>query len=285
MRFERIARALYCDPWAIRPEFFAVMHEVFQRHLDGTLDLSPDAATVNVFGMNVEIQLPQEYEIADGIAIIEVHGVLDKRMSSFEKACIGGVDYDDISEAIELANDDKKVTGIVLNIDSPGGAVRGLYETAHDVMMSEKPIVAYTDGCAASAGYYLAAGADGIVCSHSGEVGSIGTLISFLDVSAAYEMQGVKREMISSGKYKGMGFPGLALTEEQREFLQDSVNKHAQEFKTWVTDHRGDVPDTAMQGQMHRSIEAQELGLIDTLGNINDAVILAQDLAAQNRGE
>ena len=275
MRFSRIANALYCRPWAIEGGVYAAMHDVFMsRILGDKLD-----ASVQIFGQTIEYDAPYDYEVIDRVAVVKVSGILDKRLDAIDKACMGATDYDDVSLAVSMANADGQVDAIVIDFDTPGGSVVGLAESADMLSESVKPVVAYTETQMASAGYFMATGADLIVCSPSAEVGCIGTLQTWVDVSKAYEMMGMKREMVSSGKYKGMGWPGASLTDDQRAHLQSEVDALSDEFKGRILSARGDVPADAMEGQMHRSQNAMDAGLIDIIGGLSVALETARELA------
>lgn len=277
MHFERIARELYAKPWAIHPATYQTFHDVFQRKL---ADVSPQDAKISVMGMEIEYKLPQDYENAEGVAVIKIDGALGHRLSAIDKACMGGVDYGDIQAAIAKAESDPEVMGIVLDINSPGGMVTGLAETAQRIKSAYKPVVAFTDSLAASAGYYLACGASAFFSTASAQVGCIGTLMTWIDITEAMEAQGLKREMIASGKYKGMMFPGLPLTDEQRQLLQDEVDMLAEEFKSFVRDARGDVPEDAMEGQTLFGNPAAEANLTDGVADLAAAIFEAQEIGA-----
>jgi len=275
MRLERASRELYCKPWAIMPATYQTFHEVFQRHLDNGFD----AKTVKIMGEEFEYKVPQEYDIVNGVAVISIDGVLGHRLSGFEKACMGAVDYSDIQEAISKAENDESVSSIVLDINSPGGMVTGLHETAVRITESTKPVVAYSDSLVASAGYYLACSASSVFVSGSSQIGCIGTLMTWTDVSKRMKMLGLKTEMIASGKYKGMLFPGIPVTDEQRELLEDNVDTLATSFKNFVVDRRGNVPESLMEGQTVFGAEAKAGLLIDEIGTLADAIYEAAEIA------
>lgn len=271
IRFEHVARALYSRPWAIRPEVYQVFHETFHAHFIR-------AEKTSIMGETMEYKAPYEYDIESGVAVISIHGALGHRMGNFEKACMGAVDYLDIGKAIDKANSDPAVASILLHISSPGGMVTGLPETAAKIANSAKPVVSFTDDLAASAGYYLAIAADAVYATESAQVGSIGTLMSWLDVTKAYEAQGVKRELISSGAYKGMFTPGIPITDSQREMLQNEVDALATDFKAHVTASRGNVDPSYMEGQAVWGKEAKAANLIDEIGLFTDALTEAIEL-------
>jgi ClpP class serine protease len=138
--------------------------------------------------------------------------------------------------------------------------------------------VSFTDDLCASAGYYLFVAGTSHFATASSDVGCIGTLCTWVDVSKRMEMEGFKREMIASGKYKGMLFPGLEMTEAQREYLEDRVDYLSTEFKNWVLGKRPDVKETAMEGQVIIGSLAVAEGLIDEIASFEDALNEAQEL-------
>jgi|DEB0MinimDraft_6_1074348.scaffolds.fasta_scaffold00436_5 signal peptide peptidase SppA len=277
MRFERVSRELYAKPWAITASAYQAFHDVFQRHLQGI----PMDKTIEVMGVKVEYKTPDEYDVIDGVAVIEIEGALGYRLDEIEKACMGGVDYVDIRKAFAKAEADPDITSILMVINSPGGMVTGLEETAEYIKSIEKPVVSFTDNLVASAGYYLASAADSIFATASSQVGCIGTLMTWIDVTKAMEREGLEREMIASGKYKGMMFPGIPLTDEQRELLQDEVDMLADEFKSWVIDNRGNVSKDVMEGQTLFGKYALSENLIDEIGDINQALTEAREMGTE----
>jgi capsid assembly protease len=273
MKFERVSRILYATPWAIKPEVYMAFHSAFQAKIEGR--------KVEIFGEEMEYDHPDDYEVINGVAVIRIHGALGHRISDIDKACMGAVDYLDIQSAIEKAENDQSVSSILLHISSPGGMVTGLPETAQRIADASKPTVAFTDDLAASAGYYLACSCDSIYATHSAQVGCIGTLMTWIDVSAAYEMQGVKRELVASGKYKGMLMPGMPLTDDQRALLYSEVNKLSDEFKAHVISNRGPIDAAHMEGQTLWGNDARTAHLVDEIGLFEDALTEAADMAAE----
>jgi protease-4 len=272
MKFEHVSRLLYSTPWAIKPEVYMAFHTVFQARIEGK--------KIEVFGMEMEYKAPEDYQVVNGVAVIQIEGALGYKLGNFDKACLGACDYLDIREAISKADQDQSVQSILLQISSPGGMVTGLYETAQAIKSANKPTVAFTDDLAASAGYYLAVSADSVYATSSAQVGCIGTLMTWIDVTKAYELQGVKRELVASGKYKGMLMPGIPLTDDQRALLKNEVDDLATEFKNHVISNRGDINPDHMEGQTLWGLVAKDAGLVDEIGDFNDALTEAQELGA-----
>jgi len=255
--------------------------EIVRAHLTG--EAHEDNGCAAMF------QAPEEdkaegMEIVDGVAIIPIEGVLDKRVSDMAKMS-GAVGCDDIEAMLTEAVQDDTVDGILLDINSPGGSVTGIPELASKIAAAAtvKPIVAYTDTLMASAAYWLGAGCSAIYASPSASVGSIGVYMAFMDTSRAYEMQGLKTELIKHGKYKATGMDGIAMTDEQREYLQDQVDQLAAWFNGFVGKHRDAMPASAMEGQTFFGIDAVNVDMVDAVGSADDAMAELRDMIKENK--
>ena len=199
-------------------------------------------------------------------AVVAINGVLGHKLSAAQKA-YGGVDVGAVIDAIESAAADDGVERIVLDIDSPGGSVGGipeLAETIEDVQRGgQKQIIAYTDSMMASAAYWAAAGANAIYAAPSAEVGSIGVYMPVVDTSQSLKEQGINVELIKAGKYKGAGFPGVAIDEDVRQFLQAEVDETYDEFTSYVQKYRPTLEGDKMQGQTFSGKRAAQIGMTD----------------------
>jgi len=202
------------------------------------------------------------------VAVIQIHGVIDKVISSFEMECYGGCDLQDIDNALAVVANDDRITHVVLDIHSPGGSVVGLKDTAARIaqLRQTKEVHAYIAGMAASAGYYLASQADVISAGESAIVGSIGTYIAVLDASRWYQEEGLEMQVLKAGDYKTMGAQWRPLTDDEKKYLQNMVDTCNAEFKAAVTTLRS-VEDSTMQGQWMNGKEGHSLKLVDQLTN------------------
>jgi signal peptide peptidase SppA len=202
-----------------------------------------------------------------------------RKLGAMEKGA-GAVDYLDIAEDLAVAEEDDSVLAIVLDMDTPGGTVNGCPELSDAIARCTKPVVAYSAGMIASAGYWLAAGCDKVLLSRSAEAGSIGVYCAHMDITEYYSNLGVKVSLFASGANKGAGFPGVPLTDEQRNTIRADVMRIAGEFKNHVSTNRPDVPESAMDGRMFGAMEALELGLIDDVCSCReDAGVIALEMA------
>lgn len=213
-----------------------------------------------------EDEMKRSIYTLEGVEVIPIHGVIGHKISASAKAA-GASDVVDIIEQVEAAASDDSISTIVLDVDSPGGTVGGipeLAETIEDVQRGgRKTIIAYTDGMMASAAYWAVAGANAIYASPSSEVGSIGVYMPVMDTSAALRDKGISVELIKAGKYKGAGFPGVAIDEEVRSFLQAEVNETYDDFVAFVSKYRPALGGDKMQGQTFSGKRAAQIGMID----------------------
>ncbi len=178
------------------------------------------------------------------------------------------------------------------DIDSPGGMVSGLQELADAVKGLKAKgfrVTGHTSGLAASAAYFIASQLDSFTASPSAHVGSVGTIIGLYDYSKMFKEHGVEAKPIANHELKSTGFVGAPLTANQEAYLKDLVDKHTNNFKSYVKDGRKMTQsqvDSIATGQLFLSQDALRLGLIDSIQT--DAVIGAnsvQQTAPQQKTE
>jgi len=282
MKFPNILTALWGEPWLITTEAHRAISRIVEAHVDGS---AHDAGgIIEAFHMPEDQDQDRDnkgFKIRDGVAIIPLHGVVGKRLGSLEKMS-GAADVDDLVRMFGAALDDDSVEAILLHVDSPGGSTTGTPEAAEVVRAAAaiKPVVAFTDTQMASAAYWISAGATAIYASVSSSVGSIGVYMAWLDTSRAMEMQGVRTELIKEGKFKAAGIEGVPLTAEQRKMFQAQVAQVAGWFKSFVVAARPSVKPAAMEGQSFFADDALTAGLIDAVGDAEDAFNEARAMAA-----
>ena len=256
MRFQHILEAITSKPWMITAESHRAVRQLVERAMAGGIEAREREG---YFGPLPSMTIGQ-----NGIARIPIIGVLGRGLSGIEKSC-GACSYDDVQTDIIECRSDSRVTGIVLDIDSPGGSVNGLYELGDEIMTTaeSKPIIAFSAGQMCSAAYYIACCCNGITATVSSTGGSIGVILQLLDDSKAYEMQGLKVETIKSGEMKGTGAPGTQLTDNQRDYLQGLVDEASDKFKGLVMRQRALSDGSFLDGRVFTAETAARLGLID----------------------
>jgi signal peptide peptidase SppA len=242
------------------------------------IDAAPLAAHIaevqSLIGMPAgEVEAQRPYQISHRTAVIDCAGPVAPRVPTW--AAFWGVPILGLAEllgAIKAAHADPEVDDIELAIDSPGGSIVSLEDTARAIKGSAKPIHAYVYGQCCSAAYWLASACAGIQAASGSTIGSIGTIISTIDMSGMYEKAGLRSEVFSSGPLKGMGTPGTSLSEAQRAHIQGMVDATAQRFFAAVREYRQfDLknPDEtgAFSGAAWTAEQALDMGLIDQLMN------------------
>lgn len=211
-----------------------------------------------------------------GVGVIEVHGV------------IGSADQI-IEELTEFRRQDK-VRAIVLRIDSPGGAVGASQELYAEVKRTNevKPVVASMGSVAASGGLYAALGAEQIIANPGTLTGSIGVIIKFANLEELLQKIGYRSETIKSGELKDAGAIDRALTDREREMLREMIHGVHDQFVNDLALSR-QLPDDRVRefadGRIFSGAQALELELIDALGNLNDATMLAAELGGLDGDE
>ena len=214
---------------------------------------------------------PEPY-VAGKVGVIPLRGVIGKGLSRLE-SLTGAADVEEFTAALEAMNEDSSVETIVVDISSPGGTVTGVEEAAAMLAKSKKRTVAFTDTEAASAAYWIGSAADRFVATPSATVGSIGVYMAIPDYSKAFEMQGVRMDVIKSGALKGAGIPGPSLSDAQRADLQAQVESIHADFKAAVRAKRKLTKDEDMEGQVFSGRQAAQKGLVTGLGTSLAALI------------
>ena len=249
------------QPWLITPE--ALDHFAARTAAFGTGQLLRDDPPTHPL-----------LDIDERIGIVRLHGPLIRRPSVIESWLFDAVSTEDAIAAVRQAATHEKIDAILLDIDSPGGTAMGTAELAEAVAdaSKEKFVYAFTGGLMCSAAYWVASQCDAIYASASARVGSIGVIIPFLDASEAFERAGLKMEVFASGKFKSIGAPGVALTEEQRDLLRAEVAEIFGDFRTAVLARGRKIPDEAMEGQTFSARQAQRFNLAG-MAKDRDAVL------------
>jgi signal peptide peptidase SppA len=177
-------------------------------------------------------------------------------------------DYNAVRAGVRRALADPSVKTVDLVIDSPGGSVLGLPETADLIHAANrvKPVRAFVTGIAASAAYWLASQASTITLTSSGEVGSVGVLDLHADISKALENAGVKLTAVTAGEHKTERAPFTPLSDDAKAHMQKGVNAWYGDFLSAIRRGRGvrvSANSNYGGGRMLSSREALSAGLVD----------------------
>lgn len=176
-----------------------------------------------------------------------------------------------------------QVKSIVVRVESPGGGVAASQELYEAIRRARevKPVIVSMGGVAASGGYYCSLGADTIMANPGTTTGSIGVLIELPMFHELMDKIGVDAELIKSGEFKASGSPFRELTERERKYFQGYVDDAYEQFIETVAQERGlDLRDvrSVADGRVFTGKQAQDLGLVDLLGDFHAALELASRL-------
>ena len=172
------------------------------------------------------------------------------------------------------------IKAIVIRIDSPGGAVGASQELYAEIkrVNQSKPVIASMGSVAASGGFYAAIGAEKIVANPGTMTGSMGVIMKFANLQEIYQKIGYQSEVIKSGEFKDIGSSARDISPEERKLLQGLIDIVHLQFINDIAESRAltvkEVTKIA-DGRIFSGAQAHEYGLIDELGNFNDAIRLA----------
>ncbi len=193
-------------------------------------------------------------------------------------------DSKDAIEEIKKYAGDSSIKAILLRVDSPGGAVAPSQEIFTEVKkaVEKKPVIVSMGAVAASGGYYISAPASRIVANPGTITASIGVIMEVPNLSGLMQKIGVKSEVIKSGKHKDLASAFRGIGEEERKILQNVLDNVHEQFIEAVAEGRkidiAKVREIA-DGRIVTGQQAIEIGLVDELGNIEDAKMIAANLA------
>ena len=202
------------------------------------------------------------------VGVISVSGPLSQS-TSMMNLLFGGVGYDAVTNSVSSFYEDESVDGMILLLDSPGGAAAGLEETANLIseVSKQKPIHAYVSGAALSAAYWLGTSAKTLSGGRMSETGSIGAISTFTSIAKAMESEGVETFVARSGKYKALLHPREMISEEGKQMLLDKTKFMHGLFVEQILKNRpqlaGKVQSSWAEGQTFFAEQAIDVGLMD----------------------
>jgi protease-4 len=205
----------------------------------------------------------------EAVGVVEIEGAI--------------ADARDTIESIRLFREDEDIKAIVVRIDSPGGAVGPSQEIYREIRktVGTKKVVASMGAIAASGGYYVACAADGIVANPGTITGSIGVIMGYTNFRQLLDKIGMVPVVIKSGPYKDTGSPTREMRDDERELLQAITSGIHQQFVSAIAEgrkmDRAQVA-AAADGRIFTGEDAKARGLVDRLGNFEDALQWAGEL-------
>lgn len=210
------------------------------------------------------------FSFGDKIGVIPIEGVINNP--------------DTIVDQLIAFRKDSRIKAIILKINSPGGGVAPSQEIYSETRRTAKTknVVASFGSLGASGAYYIASAADKIVANPGTLTGSIGVLMEFIRVEELFKKIGIEMEVIKSGEFKDIGSPNREMTESEKRLLKNLIEDIRNQFVTAVAQGRNMPRERVFEladGRIFSGREAKELGLVDYLGNFQDAVNIAKQVA------
>ena len=204
-----------------------------------------------------------EFEFGEKVGVIEINGVIAESKN--------------VLNYLKRFREDNAIKAIVVRVDSPGGAVGPSQEIFREIRKTSatKKVVASMGTIATSGGYYIAAGANGIVANPGTITGSIGVIMGFTNYEELLHKIGLVPIVVKSGEYKDIGSPVRKMKPEEKKILQQFAKKiHRQFIEDIVDGRKMDMKkvESLADGRIFTGEESKKYGLVDRLGNLEDAI-------------
>jgi len=254
------------------------------------IDLSSPFGIMNFYADLLAPSTPRR-STKPGVAIVYLEGAIMEGNGGgnplvAQSAAFSGV----IRKALDEAADDDAVKAVVFRVDSPGGSA-----VASEVILNaarrvaaKKPLVVSMGNVAASGGYYVACGTDTIVAESSTVTGSIGVVAGKFATTKLWNKMGITFTPIQRGKNAAMLSSANVFSDSERAALQSYMDNTYGVFKGHVQKARGDKLkkplDDIAGGRVYTGGQALELGLVDKIGGLHDAIAMAADKADMEDG-
>ncbi len=211
--------------------------------------------------------------VGERIAVLTIDGVIINPLPIIKK--------------IDRLSEDKSVKALVIRVDSPGGSVgasQEIYRAIERFKEKGKPVVVSMGNIAASGGYYISAPADFIYANPGTITGSIGVIIQYIGYKELLSKIGIKAESIKTGKFKDTLSPFRDLTKEEKDYLKRVITDSYEQFIDAILKYRKDkITEEELRkiadGRVMTGLKAKEIGLVDEIGNLKDAIDKAAELA------
>lgn len=259
------------NPWAVREDAIPAIRAYLRGGGANESQVNPEpeeqaamrGAPVDLYG---------------SVAIISIRGLIMPG-ASLLSVLLGGTGLSRVRSQLRNAMGNDEVNSILLDVNSPGGYLDLVPETAAEIREAaeEKNVVAVANTSAASAAYWLAAQASQVVVTPSGQVGSVGVFTMHEDWSKYDEQLGVKTTLISAGKYKTEGNPYEPLSEEAETAMQERVNETHKLFLSELAKGRGGITAKKIEsdfgeGRMVRAKDAVSRGMADKVATFEETL-------------
>jgi len=213
----------------------------------------------------------------DAVAVLYLSGTISSDVTAYTTE---GITPERVSDLLERAAD-PTIKAVVVRVNSPGGSVVASDEIYHRLLEFDKPVVIWMSEMAASGGYYISCGGDYVFAHPDTLTGSIGVISQFINAEELMKKIGVDAVVITSGPRKDIGSPFREMTEEEQALWREIIDEVYDNFVEVVAQAR-DLPVEEVReladGSIYTGRQALELGLVDQVGTLDDAVAKAAEL-------
>ena len=219
--------------------------------------------------------------VGDAVGVIYVEGEISNTADGIAPIQTNVASAPAIIEFLQQAESAPAVKAILLHINTPGGGVVASDEIHYQLTRMQKPVVVWMGDMAASGGYYIAAAADHIVAHPDTLTGSIGVITQILNVEELMKKVGVEMSVIKSSGLKDIGSMYREMTDDEKALWQGIINETYEHFVQVVAEGRKMDPARVREladGRIYTGRQALELGLVDEVGNLSDAVRVAAEM-------
>lgn len=252
-------------------------------------DFSGFTGMVKFMDLLMGIEQPKRKTTSSKLAIINAVGpIMTGASKSDTFSGESSIGSETMIKAIRQANEDTTVKAIVMRVDSPGGSALASDLMWRELELVKKPFVISMGDVAASGGYYIAMGADKIFAEPGTITGSIGVVGGKLATQGLFDKIGINTSIITRGKNAGVMSMTTPFSDSEREAMQGLMNDIYKQFTTKAATGRKmdhEKLEKLARGRIYTGLQAKELGLIDEIGTLADAIAEAKKLAGLKADE
>lgn len=230
------------------------------------------------------VTMPMGQVRAEYVALVQLSGTISYSESPLALLSGETLTPSKVEDLVEIIKSDPFAKAVVLVINSPGGSAAASEEIYQMIrrLADDRVVVAYISEYGASGGYYIALPADEIMASPHALTGSVGAVSLVINWAELMDKLGVKAETFKSGELKDIGSPWRPMTDKERQIMQNLINTIAKIFADRVREAREDRIknwDEVLSARPYLGVQAVEIGLVDKVGNLDDAINDARRLA------
>jgi len=221
----------------------------------------------------------------DRVALLRIEGIITSGEGMGGMFGISGAYSDSIVSTLRKVVEDSNIKALVIRVNSPGGSAAAseeIFNAIMEVKAAGKPVVVSMADTAASGGYFISAPADVIYANATTLTGSIGVIFQAISLEGLFDKFGIDMRTLKAGEHKDIGSPYRPMTDEEKALLQVMIDETHQVFIEYVAKGRKMEVEAVRKlanGDVWTGKQAKEIGMVDELGGLRDAILKAGQLA------